>query len=157
MRIKEIENLIIERLKNKIKDVQIQGFPEKPSEFRLIHPIGALLVHYQGANYSEPKSLGCIVQDKKFEFSITVVMKNLRSPQDAHQGAYDYIDAVNQTLTGYRIDGCSKMYPVKEDFIGEDNGIWQYGITFALTSQNIEMDEEEDLPAFKGISMDGDL
>ena len=51
MSINDIENQIIERLKSKIKDVQVQGFPEKPSEFRLIHPIGALLVHYQGASY----------------------------------------------------------------------------------------------------------
>jgi len=153
MNISDIENQIISRLKSKIKDVQVQGFPEKPSEFRLIHPIGALLVHYQGASYSEPKSLGCIVQISKLEFSITIVMKNLRSIQDgSYQGAYGYIDMVKQVLTGYKIDGCTKIYPVKEDFLGEDNGIWQYGINFVLTSQNIEADENDELPLLKTIT-----
>lgn len=142
MLIKDIENSIIQRLKEQIKDVHIEGFPEKPSEYKLIHPVGALLVHYQGASYSEPKSLGCILQDKKLEFSITIVMKNLRSPKDAHSGAYYYIDAINHVLSGFKLDGCSKMYPTKEDFLGEDNGIWQYGINFALHSQNIEADED---------------
>ena len=153
MDISIVETAIISRLKSKITDVLIQGFPEKPSEFRLLHPIGALLVHYQGASYSEPKSIGCIVQDSKLEFSITVVMKNLRPiEKGAYTGAYAYIDKVKQVLTGYKIDGCTKMYPLKEEFLGEDNGIWQYGINFALTSQNIEVAEDEELPLLKTIT-----
>jgi len=138
MPIKEIENQIIERIKSRIQDLHIEGFPEKPSEFRLTHPKGAILVHYQGGNYSESKSLGYMVQDKKLEFSITVITKNLRS----HEGSYFYLDKVRQILTGYRPDNCSKMQPIKEDFISEDNGIWQYSINFSLTTPTIEEIED---------------
>ena len=138
MSINEIENQIIERIKNQIQDLHIQGFPEKPSEFRLTHPKGAILVHYQGGNYSESKSLGYMVQDKKLEFSITVVTKNLRS----HEGSYFYLDKVRQILTGYKPDNCSKMQPIKEDFLSEDNGIWQYSINFSLTTPTIEETED---------------
>jgi len=138
MTINEIENQIIERINSKINDLHIQGFPEKPSEFRLTHPKGAILVHYQGGNYSESKSLGYMVQDKKLEFSVTVVTKNLRS----HEGSYFYLDKVRQILTGYRPDNCSKIQPIKEDFLSEDNGIWQYSINFSLTTPTIEETED---------------
>jgi len=138
MTINEIENQIIERINSKINDLHIQGFPEKPSEFRLTHPKGAILVHYQGGNYSESKSLGYMVQDKKLEFSVTVVTKNLRS----HEGSYFYLDKVRQILTGYRPDNCSKMQPIKEDFLSEDNGIWQYSINFSLTTPTIKETED---------------
>jgi len=138
MTIIEIENQIIEQIKSQINDLHIQGFPEKPSEFRLTHPKGAILVHYQGGNYSESKSLGYMVQDKKLEFSVTVITKNLRS----HEGSYFYLDKVRQILTGYRPDNCSKMQPIKEDFLSEDNGIWQYSINFSLTTPTIEETED---------------
>ena len=134
MTINEIENEIIERIKSKIADLHIEGFPEKPSEFRLTHPTGAILVHYQGGSYSDSKSVGCIYQDKKLEFSITLVTRNLRN----HNGSYFYLDKIRQILTGFRPLVCSKMQPVKEDFISENNGIWQYSINFSLTTPTIE-------------------
>jgi len=138
MNISDIENSVTERLKAKISDLHIEGFPEKPAEFRLVHQKGAILVHYQGGNYSDPKSLGCIYQDKKLEFSITIIMKHLRT----HEGAYGYLDTVRQILTGFKPENCSKMIPVKEEFISEDSGIWQYSINFTTTTSVIENIEE---------------
>lgn len=137
MTINEIENEIIDRIKSKINDLHIEGFPEKPSEFKLSHPTGAILVHYQGGSYSDSKSVGCIYQDKKLEFSITIVTRNLRS----YKGSYFYLDKVRQILTGFRPIGCTKLQPVKEDFISENNGIWQYAINFSLTTPTIEETE----------------
>ena len=136
--ITEIENQIITRIKENIPELHVEGFPEKPSEFRLTHPKGAILVHYQSGNYSQSKSIGYIVQGKKLEFSITIVTKNLRS----HEGAYFYLDKIRQILTGYRPDNCSKMQPIKENFLMENNGIWQYAINFSLITQNLEEIEE---------------
>ncbi len=126
--IKNIEDQIIQKIRENIPELHVEGFPEKPSEFRLTHPKGAILVHYQGGNYSQSKSIGYIVQDKKMEFSVTVVTKNLRS----HEGAYFYLDRVRELLTGYKPDNCSKMQPSKENFLIETAGIWQYSINFTL-------------------------
>lgn len=138
MHIAEVENLIIEKIKENIPELHVEGFPDKPSEFRLTHPKGAILVHYQGGNYSEPKSLGYIVQDKKLEFSVTVVTRNLRT----HEGAYSYLDRVREILTGYRPKNCSKMQPSKENFLIETAGIWQYSINFTLTTPVIDKYDE---------------
>lgn len=134
MNIREIENSIITKLKNDFPEVLVEGFPEKPSEFILLHAVGALLVHYQGSNYTNSKSLGYIVQDNKKEFSITIVTRNLR----ANQGAYEYLDKVKAALSGFQVDECTKLMPTKDFFISENGGIWQYGINFTLTTTNIQ-------------------
>ena len=134
MNIRDIENSIIEKLKQSFPEVLVQGFPDKPSEFILLHPIGALLVHYQGSNYTNSFALGFINQDNKKEFSITVVTRYLRQ----NQGAYEYLDKVKAVLTGFEPDGCSKLIPIKDFFISEKGGIWQYGINFSLTTPNVQ-------------------
>lgn len=148
MTIADIEQTIIERLRAKTQGLLIEGFPEKPSEYKLMHPKGALLVSYAGSTFSEPKPTDIVFQERKVEFDITVAMRHLRN----HEGAYAYLDAVRIALTGYRIAGCSKMYPAKEEFLNEDNGIWQYAMTFAMTIPAIEIDEDEQLPLLTKIT-----
>lgn len=134
MNISEIEAQIITKLKKEIPDFLVEGFPDKPNEFILIHPIGAILVHYQGSNYSSSQSLGYVNQENKKEFSITIVTRDLRS----NNGAYQMLDQVKTILTGFQIAGCSKLTPAKDGFISEKSGIWQYGINFTLTTKTIE-------------------
>ncbi len=134
MSIREIENNIISKLKDEFPEIHVEGFPDKPSEFILLHSIGALLVHYQGSNYSDSKAFGCVFQENKKEFSITVVTRNLRG----NNGAYEYIDKIKQLLTGYQIDECSYLMPSKDNFISENGGIWQYAINFTLLTQNVQ-------------------
>ena len=139
MNIREIENSIIEKLQQNFSSFQVAGFPEKPSEYILLHPIGAILVHYRGGSYSSSKSIDIINQDKKMEFGVTVVTRNLR----ANEGAYETLDSIKKILCGYKIVGCSKLTPIKENFISEANGIWQYELLFTLTTPSIE--EMEDI------------
>ncbi len=134
MTIDQIEKEIIQKLKVEFPDVLVQGFPDKPAEFLLLHSIGAILVHYQGSNYSSSNALAFVTQENKKEFSITIVTRNLRS----HNGAYEFLDRVKQTLTGFKIDGCTPLTPTKDFFISENTGIWQYGINFSLTTQNVQ-------------------
>ena len=134
MNIRAIENSIIMKLKTSFPEVLVQGFPDKPSEFILLHPVGALLIHYQGSNYTNSNALSFISQDNKKEFSITIITRNLRS----NNGAYEYLDKVKSVLTGFKIDECSQLMPTKDNFISENGGIWQYALNFTLTTQNIQ-------------------
>ena len=134
MNIKEIETSIIEQLKTSFPEVLVQGFPDKPSEFNLLHPIGAILVHYQGSIYTNTEALGFVTQENKKEFGITIITRNLRT----HNGAYEYIDKVKSAISGFKIDECTSLIPTKDYFISENKGIWQYGINFTLKTQNIQ-------------------
>src|SRR5574344_2705169 len=138
MSIRDVENSIINKLKESFPNFLVQGFPEKPQEFTLLHPLGAILVHYRGGNYSTTDALGFISQDKKMDFALTIVTRNLRS----NNGAYEVLDKIKQVLCGFKIVGCSKLTPVKEGFLSEIGGIWQYEITFTLTTPSVEDLEE---------------
>ena len=135
MNIRNIENIIIEKLKADFPEILVQGFPDKPSEFILLHPAGALLVHYQGGSYSNTQALSFITQEAHKEFAVTIVTRNLRG----NAGAYEYLDKVKSALSGFKIDECSLIYPVKDYFISENSGIWQYGINFSLKTNNIQV------------------
>lgn len=139
MNIETIENKIIEKLKSKLTDLLVDAFPEKPQDFVFTHPKGAVLVHYQGGNYGNTESVGAIFQNKKMEFAITLVTRNLRTK---NSGAYELLDEVKSILTGFQIDGCSKMHPTKEGFLSENNGVWQYSINFEFTTPSIESEED---------------
>jgi len=139
MTILEIEQAIINRLKEKIQGIEIDSFPEKPDEYNLLHPKGALLVRYVGSNYAEPFATDVIAQDRKVNFEVNVVMRHLTS----HEGIYAYLDAVRIALTGFKPPHCSKMYPVREEFITEKAGIWHYAITFSMNTRTIEIAEEK--------------
>ena len=134
MNIRNVENAIIEQLQTSFPEILVDGFPDKPSEFILLHPIGALLVHYQGSNYTSTQALGFVTQVNQKEFSITIVTKNLRN----NNGAYEYLDKVKAELSGFQIDECTSLIPTKDFFISENKGIWQYGINFTLKTQNIQ-------------------
>ena len=134
MNIREIENSIIEKLKISFPELLVQGFPDKPSEFNFLHSTGAILVHYQGSNYTTTQALGFVTQENKKEFGITIITRNLRS----YNGAYDYIDKVKSVLSGFQIDECTSLVPTKDYFISENKGIWQYGVNFTLKTQNIQ-------------------
>ncbi len=138
MNIETIENKIIEKLKSKLTDLLIESFPEKPQEFIFTHPKGAILIHYQGGSYGSSQSVDVIFQQKKMEFALTIVTRNLKT----NSGAYALLEEIKSILTGFKIDGCSKMYPTKEGFLVENNGIWQYTIKFELTTPSIETEED---------------
>jgi len=136
--IRDIETSIVEKIKTHFPEFLIQGFPEKPQEFILLHPIGAILVHYLGGSYTNSDALNFITQDRKLEFAITIVTRNLRN----NNGAYETLDKVKQVLCGHKILGCSKLTPTKEGFLSETNGIWQYEIRFTLSTPSVEDMEE---------------
>ncbi len=135
MCINTIETAIVEKLQTDFSDFLTQGFPDKPQDFTFLHPLGAILVHYRGGNYSNTNSLSYVTQEKKLDFSITLITRNLRS----HNGAYEKLEQIKQSLAGFEIEGCSKLTPTKENFVSETNGIWQYEILFSLTTQSVEI------------------
>ena len=128
MTILEIETAVIEKLRESITDLLVEGYPDSPDSYTLKHAKGAVLVNYQGSSFGEPKASGPVSQMRRVEIDTTVIVKNLRS----HDGAYAYVDAVRDALTG-RIAGLGRVYPTREGFLSvKVGGVWQYGVSFAV-------------------------
>ena len=137
----QILESVVNRLKAKIPTLQVEFFPEKPEEFRLNHPRGALLVNYGGSEFAEPRELSVVMQPRKFRFSVTVLLRQLHG----RGGAVEVLDDVRRVLAGFRpLDCRRKVYALTEQFITETAGIWQYAVDFATETMLVEVSEEKE-------------
>lgn len=127
MKIEKIESAIIEKLKSDIPDLSVEPFPDNVKDYELIHPKGAVLVSYEGSNYTNPR---LEQQARMIEFDVIVIVRNLRS----HLGAYDTLERVRQSITNDFYVENLKLYPLSEKFLFVEEDKWHYEMRFMLPS-----------------------
>lgn len=116
----------IEKIVNTLqKDDQIDVvIPDSIENFKLTHPVGAILITYKGSEYTESPFNFRVAQNRDMTFTLFVVArkKNL-DPEE-------YIDLLlNLSLhetDAQRADRQIKV--IKDEFIDETNGVWTYAI-----------------------------
>ncbi len=142
MLISGIEDKIKERIKKNISGLAIESFPEDFDKYlkTFLHPKGAILVTYKGSSYSKPEGLGLLIQDETLEFTIVTILRHLKDSS----GAHPIIEGLKDILKGYRIAGCTKIYPKKIDFLDESYGKWIYSMDITLSQTDIEKEETEE-------------
>jgi hypothetical protein len=133
MNILTVENDIITALQSALPDLKVEGFPDNPVQYRLLHPKGAVLVRFQEAVCAAAKEAAFVQQEVTMMFNLTVKIRGLRDKN----GAYSYIERVFAALTGFSPSGCGKMYPVNTVFLRETSGIWEYSLNFAVPAENL--------------------
>jgi len=143
--IETIETTVVNRLSAQITGIEVAHFPDQPEAYRMTHRVGAALVRYEGAEYGKLIDTAAIVQERTLKFEVTVLMRDLGwsfggPPSGGTPGAYALIEAVRAALTGFRVPGCEKTYPLRERFLKRDKqgGVWIYTITFALRTIAVE-------------------
>lgn len=150
--IDDIEKAIVARLSGAITEVKVEAFPDKPDGYRMTHPRGVVLVAFGRATYSAPKATDIVVQERRLEWDVTLLFRQLRE----HSGAYGHLDAARMALTGWRFPGATKMFPVREQFVSQHQGIWTYTLTLAHQVPAIEIDEDELGPLLKQVNTQDD-
>ncbi len=157
-----IEDAIVNQLSSQINSIEIAHYPDNPESWRLTHRVGAALVMYKGAQYGDLLDTAAIIQERKLEFEVAIVMRDLGwavggDPSGPSPGAYAIIESIRTALTGYLIPGCRKMFPVREKFVKRDKqgGVWTYASTFMLSTVAVEASQPDDFPLFiKGIALE---
>jgi hypothetical protein len=134
MHIKDLETAIVNKLKDALSDLLVEAYPDHPSSFKMIHPKGAVLVHYSGSKFLPSLFEEVIVQERKVSYDLILLNRSLRG----NGGIYDTMDKVRETLTGFQTEDTTKFYPLEEEFILEENGLWQYGIRVECFTKYIE-------------------
>jgi hypothetical protein len=157
-----IEDAIVTQLRSQISSIEITHYPDRPENWRMTHRVGAALVMYKGAEYGEMLDTSAIIQERKLEFEVSVMMRDLGwavggDASGPSPGAYAIIEAIRAALTGFQVPGCRKMHPVREKFIKRDKqgGVWTYSSTFALSAVAVEGPPTDNFPLFiKGIALE---
>ncbi|MBN3132647.1 Gp37 family protein [Pectobacterium brasiliense] len=140
MDVNPVIDAVVARLKEKLSQLQIEYFPERPADFRLNHPVGAVLVSYAGSRFGKPEDIGAVMQSHTITLNTTVVFRQL----NGRQGAVAVLDVVRRVLCGYKPPNCSrKIWLVRDVFLGNVGGLWQYALDFSTESVQLE---DTDLP-----------
>ena len=125
--------------------VDVAHYPEHPETYRLTHRIGAVLVRYDGCEYSAVIDTDAVIQQRTFNWFIAVITRDLGwayggQPSGPSPGAYAVLEAVRSALTGFFVKGFRGMYPVSEEHEGRDKegGAWYYNARYRHWTMALE-------------------
>ncbi len=136
---------IVERLTAVLPDYDVRLFPEEPSEYRLNHANGAVLIAYHGSHYGEPMDTNVAHQIRTLRIRITVISVS----QHNDFGAIATLDEIRKRLLGYKPQNCNQIYLEKEEFEGQEKHLWQYGMWLYCQTNAVEHVSETNAPTFK--------
>lgn len=129
---------VLVRLQAQMPGLAAEFFPDRPADYRLNHPVGALLISYVGSKFAESEDLDGIVQPRALRVSVTLVMRQL----NGRLGAVAALDELRRVLVGYKPPHCTlKLAASDEKFLGEVAGLWQYALD--LTTQTMQVEDAE--------------
>jgi hypothetical protein len=157
-----LESAIAAQLRAQVTAIEIVQFPDKPAAYRLTHRIGAGLVAWRGATYGALIDTAAVVQSRRLEFEIILLVRDLgwsfgADPSGPNPGAYALLEAIRAALTGLRLPGCRKLFPLREQFLGRDpqGGVWTWSALYALETMALEASTQDNFPLFiKGTALE---
>jgi hypothetical protein len=114
---------IQEKIAQAHPNLSVELFPDRPDQYRLNHPVGAVLVSYSGSSYTTENLINVSSCMREMNVSLTMMVRSL----NGDKGAIAITDSVRNTIHGQVLEGAlSNIELVKDSFAGNDNGIWQY-------------------------------
>ncbi len=133
--VQQIETAILTKLRAAIPALSIEPYPENPAEYELLHPLGAVLVQYDGSTYGPNQTVNAaVVQRSTLRFAVVLVMRNLRD----QGGCYDMLAAIRAALSGLVIPGTlTALTCLSESFSTEADGVWIYAQTYEVAVRHV--------------------
>lgn len=137
-----------------LPELAVDLFPDRPSEYRFMHPVGAVLVQYQGSRFERPQALQAIVQQRLLNIHLTVFGRNLHHDW----GALAILDNIRLAVVGYAPIDCSPIHLLSEGFLDETAGAWQYELRLQTETVQVQSCPADQRPRLTRIlaRQDGD-
>lgn len=128
---------IVDRLAARpaLAKAKVEHFPDVvPKRWQMSGARVELLVIYEGGTDSEQQSFAPASTERTLLYTVAIFVRSLRGPEGAHAT----IEHVRQALFGWRSPlGGTAFVPVKDGFVGEDEGVWRFGVTFRTTIPDV--------------------
>lgn len=143
MNILAAESDIVSKLTSDLSGVKVESYPERPNNYRLIHPNGAVLVRYAGSYYDDSVANRNKETDQRrvLEWAVSVLNRNLHSHKGSTYGIYTLIEAVRESLTGYTVNSLTQstvLIPTRDQFVTHAGGVWEHEILFSHSIPEVE-------------------
>lgn len=121
--------------------VEVRAWPDKPSNYRMTHPHGAVLVIYRGGPFTHGATAGQLVTYEDI-FELGLISRTLREPNAPGDalgvGIYDLLETCRAALLGWtppEASGAVRMIGV--DFDGYVEGTWGYSQRLAVPQTTV--------------------
>ncbi len=113
-------------------DLVVELFPARPEDYRLNHPVGALLLAYPGSRFAATTlHAQSVCQERTLTLSVSLVSRHLWGPD----GAVVLMDRLRAALLGWRPTDCQPVTAVSDRLLAEQAGLWWYAAEFACTTR----------------------
>ncbi len=113
-------------------DLAVELFPAQPQDYRLNHPVGALLLAYPGSRFGDPiLRANSLCQERTLTLGVSLVSRHLWGPD----GAVALLDRLRAALLGWRPDDGQPVTALADRLLGEQAGLWWYTAEFACQTR----------------------
>lgn len=131
--IEQIEDLIIATLSAQVSGLRSCDTWQGPVEDLLKQPksLPAVWVVYTGAEHEGKQVIGSNYHPRRMRFTLALIVSNLKSRKDGARGAYEFIEGINDCLTGLSLTPLNGfLWPVRDDLVDIGSGLFIYGLEF---------------------------
>lgn len=133
-----VQNSILEQLQSGAPDWPARVYPDNPSgRPPMLSKDGEYLLRYLGSVWEAPmpNRKNVVVQNRISQWEVTARARNL-SPQKDASAIYPMLEAARTALKGFTVPSvpdASILYPIREAFVDELDGVWEYALVFGFT------------------------
>jgi hypothetical protein len=111
----------------------VEDFPDRPADYKLLHPKGAILVQYGGSRFGTPETLDVMVQQRVLQFGLRLIGNG----QHGVDGVVTVLNSLIGALPGRRVANCDPIRLVRDYFECEHGGRWEYQVEIEMTTLNV--------------------
>ncbi len=116
----------IEEIKQVLKEAlpkyEVLDYPENPESFQSLHPIGSILIRYDGSSYSSNETKNKLSQNMTSKYELSIITKSLNSST----GSYVALETIKQAIFGYQ-PSIGTPFKISQDGFGIKEGeCWFY-------------------------------
>lgn len=109
----------------------VEEFPDKPDQYRLSHPNGAILIQYGHSTYGQSEAMDVSVQQRTEFFLLTLVG---RQQHGEVLGVVNMVQRLVCGLAGKCCGDCEAIVIRKDYFVSENAGVWQHAIDLSMVT-----------------------
>lgn len=122
-----VENIVLNKLKDKFNTFEVNSFPTKFDEFVFTSPKGALLLRFEDVDFQNQETLCAVYSNGSYNFTLFAGFRYL----ERHQKSYPFLTELKDVLNGLPILN-KRLAVEKISFEAEINGDLWYTVQLAV-------------------------
>ena len=151
-------NEILESVRSRLAELPLSAefWPEEEKEYRLNHPVGAVLVGYAGASYGPSRDTFAVIQTREITLAVILVFRQLNGPDGAGKRAMPQRAGSQRITPGSR--NRNEFLHIHLPVFGLNSlplRLSWYELTLTCAGVLVEAMEEEDKPVLTDIDFEG--